>query len=142
MNKHTAHLMPKRLSLAIALALTASLSAHAEQDQDNGAASAAPAAPFSYWPQADTESWECSQCPDVSGTEGDVTVGVGYVSEESAYFGRYTGLDDDGLYFLGGVRASYRSEDEKYLDLEASNLGLDSRSWDCAVGSEGGTGRT
>jgi MtrB/PioB family decaheme-associated outer membrane protein len=137
MNKHTAHLMPKRLSLAIALALTASLSAHAEQDQDNGAASAAPAAPFSYWPQADTESWECSQCPDVSGTEGDVTVGVGYVSEESAYFGRYTGLDDDGLYFLGGVRARYRSEDEKYLDLEASNLGLDSRSLGLRGGERG-----
>jgi len=137
MNNHIAHLMPKRLSLAIALALTASLSVHAEQDQDNGAASAARAAPFSYWPQADTESWECSQCPDVSGTEGDVTVGVGYVSEESAFFGRYTGLDDDGLYFLGGVRASYRSEDEKYLDLEASNLGLDSRSLALRGGERG-----
>lgn len=137
MNNHTAHLMPKRLSLAIALALTASLSVHAEQDQDNGAASAAPVAPFSYWPQADTERWECSQCPDISGTEGDVTVGVGYVSEESAFFGRYTGLDDDGLYFLGGVRASYRSEDEKYLDLEASNLGLDSRSLALRGGERG-----
>jgi MtrB/PioB family decaheme-associated outer membrane protein len=137
MNKHAAHLMPKRLSLAIALALTASLSAHAEQDQDSETASAPGAVPFSYWPQADTEGWECSQCPDISGTEGDVTVGVGYVSEESAFFGRYTGLDDDGLYFLGGVRANYRSEDEKYLDLEASNLGLDSRSLALRGGERG-----
>lgn len=137
MNKRTAHLMPRRLSLAIALALTASLSVHAEQDQDSEAASAPRAEPFSYWPQADTESWECSQCPDISGTEGDATVGVGYVSEESAFFGRYKGLDDDGLYFLGGVRASYRSEDEKYLDLDASNLGLDSRSLALRGGERG-----
>ncbi|MFO8004817.1 MtrB/PioB family decaheme-associated outer membrane protein [Thioalkalivibrio sp.] len=137
MNRHTAHFMPKRLSLAIALALTASLSVHAQQDQDNGADSAAGAAPLSYWPQGDTERWECSQCPDVSGTEGDATVGVGYVSDESAYFGRYTGLDDDGPYFLGGVRASYRSEDEKYLDLDASDLGLDSRSLGLRGGERG-----
>lgn len=137
MNERTAHFSPRRLSLAIALALSASLSVQAEQDQDREASTDARTAPFSYWPQADTERWECAQCPDVSGTEGDVTAGVGYVSEESAFFGRYTGLDDDGLYFLGGARASYRGEDEKFLDLEASNLGLDTRSLGLRGGERG-----
>jgi len=137
MNEHPASLMLKRLPLAIALALAAGAVVHAEQHDENAATPAAQPAPFSFWPQADTEGWECSQCPDVSGTEGDVTVGVGYVSEESAYFGRYRGLDDDGWYLLGGVRSSYRGEDERYLDLEASDLGLDTRSLDVRGGERG-----
>lgn len=127
---------PSRLSLGILIALTATLPAHGDEHPPRVLD---PEAAFYYWaPTPRVTEWDaCTLCPDVSGWTGDVTAGIGYVSEESAYFGRYTGLDDDGVYFLGSVRGRYLGEDGRYLYVRAEDLGLDTRSLGVRVGERG-----
>jgi MtrB/PioB family decaheme-associated outer membrane protein len=54
-----------------------------------------------------------------------------------AKFGDYTGLNKKGGYFIGGASASYRDKDADYWRINASNLGLDSRSVDAEGGKQG-----
>jgi MtrB/PioB family decaheme-associated outer membrane protein len=144
---------PGRLSLGIMIALAATVPAHAqespeaaeqspeaaEQSPEQGGRVLDPEGAFYYWPPTPLVSeWDaCTLCPDVSGWTGDVTAGVGYVTDESAYFGRYTGLDDDGVYFLGSARGRYIGEDGKYLYLRADDVGLDTRSLGMRGGERG-----
>jgi MtrB/PioB family decaheme-associated outer membrane protein len=146
MDKKTPTFTPSRLSLGIMLALAATLPANAQQDAEGAAPTpekggwlADPESAFYYWPPAPpADEWDaCSLCPDVSGWTGDATAGLGYVSDESAYFGRYTGLDDDGLYFLGSARGRYLGADGKYLHLKAEDVGLDTRSLGVRGGERG-----
>ena len=44
-------------------------------------------------------------------------LGVGYVSEDSAKFGEYTGLDQQGAYVVADGDARYRDKDGLWLDL-------------------------
>ena len=48
----------------------------------------------------DTSAWECTQCPypDDGQVASQVEVGLGNVSDASAKFGEYTGLDSNGIY--------------------------------------------
>jgi MtrB/PioB family decaheme-associated outer membrane protein len=137
---------PGRLSLGIMIALAATLPATAqqtpespEQPPEKAGRVLDPEGAFYYWPPTPLVSeWDaCSLCPDVSGWTGDVTAGIGYVTDESAYFGRYTGLDDDGVYFLGSARGRYLGEDGKYLYLKAEDVGLDTRSLGVRGGERG-----
>jgi hypothetical protein len=56
------------------------------------------------WVQAqaaepDWDNWQCKFCPfPGSGTTGSASVGVKNVDDDSARFGDYTGLDEDGVY--------------------------------------------
>ena len=53
--------------------------------------------------QVDTSQWKCESCPYPKGATGTVDAGVGYVSDDSATFGNYTGLNQKGAYLvLGG----------------------------------------
>lgn len=137
---------PGRLSLGIMCALAATVPAHAQQDPEATEQNVEetrpvfdPEAAFFYWiPTPGVAEWdECTLCPDVWGWTGDVTAGIGYVTDESAYFGRYTGLDDDGFYFLGSARARHLGEDGKYLYLNAEDVGLDTRSLGVRGGERG-----
>lgn len=82
----------------------------------------------------DTSQWECKYCAFEKGLTGTVDLGIGYVSEDSFKFGEYTGLYEKGAFFIGDAALSSRGENANYLNVDASNLGLDSRS----LGIEGG----
>ena len=71
-----------RLMLAVASVLASA-----------GAFAAEPAAP-------DTSEWTCSKCPYDRGYRAEVEVGVGYVDDDSAKFGDYTGLDEEGAHAI------------------------------------------
>ena len=85
----------------------------------------------------DTSQWKCESCKFEEGLSGSVDVGAGSVSDKSAKFGDYTGLNKKGGYFIGGASASYRDKDADYWRINASNLGLDSRSVDAEGGKQG-----
>ncbi|MGI9304345.1 MAG: MtrB/PioB family decaheme-associated outer membrane protein [Gammaproteobacteria bacterium] len=82
----------------------------------------------------DTSKWECEFCTFEEGHSGYAEGGVGYVENDSFKFGEYTGLNEDGAYFIGDAHYRYRGREARYFDVDAHNLGLDSRS----VGLEGG----
>ncbi|MCX7140853.1 MAG: MtrB/PioB family decaheme-associated outer membrane protein [Proteobacteria bacterium] len=85
----------------------------------------------------DTSQWKCESCKFEQGTTGSVTMGAGAVSDNSAKFGDYTGLNRKGAYFIGDGDARYRGADGKYWNLNATNLGLDARSVDAEGGQQG-----
>lgn len=64
-----------------------------------------------------------------AGLKGDVTVGAGLLQtdNESFKYGEYTGLTDDGLFASVSADLDY-DRGLYYLDLNAYDLGLDSRS--------------
>jgi MtrB/PioB family decaheme-associated outer membrane protein len=86
----------------------------------------------------DTSQWTCETCPfEKEGTTGTIDVGIGGVSDDSAKFGDYTGLDQQGAFLIAGGRVRYRGKDGWYGNLSASDLGLDSRSLAADGGREG-----
>ena len=85
----------------------------------------------------DTSAWKCSACPFPKGTTGSIDVGLGLVSDDSASFGDYTGLQRKGAHaVLGGTLAS-RGDSGYFAELSASDLGLDTRSVAMRSGHEG-----
>ena len=96
--------------------------------------SATAAADGTAAPAVDTSEWKCESCKFETGVTGSVDVGVGYVSDKSAEFGQYNGLYDKGGFFIGDGTARSRGEDGAYWNLDATNLGLDTRS----ITGEGG----
>ena len=83
----------------------------------------------------DTSKWKCKYCPfEEPGWSGEFDLGLEYVSDDSYKFGEYSGLINQGLYFIGDMDLRQRGEDGKYWDITGTNLGLDSRS----IGVEGG----
>ncbi|MBI5908810.1 MAG: MtrB/PioB family decaheme-associated outer membrane protein [Betaproteobacteria bacterium] len=87
--------------------------------------------------QADTSQWKCESCTFDQGLSGTLDVGVGSVSEKSAKFGEYNGLDKKGGFLIGDGAVRSRGEDGAYWNLNASNLGLKSRSLDAEGGQQG-----
>ena len=85
----------------------------------------------------DTSAWTCESCPYPKGLSGTVEVGAGNVSDKSAKFGTTTGLERKGAYAVLGGSATWRDGDGLYADLEASDLGLDSRNLSLRGGREG-----
>ena len=70
-------------------------------------------------------------------TDGEVSLGVLNVGDDAVRFGRYNGLDEEGLYWNSDLWM--RSEDGKkgYASIKGLNLGLDSRSLEIVWGSQG-----
>lgn len=72
---------------------------------------------------------------------GSAEVGAGYSSEESFKFGEYTGLVDEGAFFIGSfaatMRDAYDDDSAFYLEMEGHNLGLENRSFGLETGSQG-----
>lgn len=98
------------------------------------AANAAQSPAEAIAPPPDTSQWKCESCPIEQGATGSVTAGVGYVSDDSAKFGEYTGLNKERAYFVGDGAARYRGPDATYVNADATDLGLTSRT----IGIEGG----
>jgi MtrB/PioB family decaheme-associated outer membrane protein len=82
----------------------------------------------------DMSQWKCESCPTEQGASGSATAGIGYVTDDSAKFGEYTGLNKKGAYFVGDGEARYRGPDATYLNADVTDIGLDSR----FIGLEGG----
>jgi MtrB/PioB family decaheme-associated outer membrane protein len=85
----------------------------------------------------DTSKWQCKLCKFEDGLSGTVEVGGAYVSDSSAKFGEYNGLGQDGGYFLGDLNARFRGKDAAYWDVDATNLGLETRSLNVEGGRQG-----
>jgi len=96
--------------------------------------SAAAAADGAAQPAVDTSQWKCESCKFEQGVTGSVEVGAGSVSDKSAEFGQYNGLHKKGGYLIGDGSVRSRGEDGAYWNLDAANLGLDTRS----INGEGG----
>jgi MtrB/PioB family decaheme-associated outer membrane protein len=116
---------PTRLILSIVLLSAASSVIGAEKGD---AGSSLP---------VDTSKWACKFCEFETGSSGYVDAGVGYLSDDSFKFGEYTGLTDKGAYFVGDALYGYRDKDGRYVDLDAQNLGLDSRWMQLEGGKQG-----
>lgn len=87
--------------------------------------------------EVDTSQWKCERCPFQAGSEATVTVGALDVSESSAKFGDYTGLDQSGGYAIADVKGKSRAGSGWYLAYEGRRLGLDSRDAAVTIGKEG-----
>jgi MtrB/PioB family decaheme-associated outer membrane protein len=68
---------------------------------------------------------------------GALDVGLGVVSDASAKFGDYSGLQRKGGFLVLGGEATLRGSDGHYADLRATDLGLDARSLWARGGREG-----
>ena len=108
--------MKRHMALLLAAALLPTMRAEAED------------------PAVDTSKWPCKFCEFEEGFTFTPNLGVGYVSDSSAKFGEYNGLDKDGAYIVADGDARYRNLDGRWLDASAIDLGLDSR----YLGVEGG----
>jgi MtrB/PioB family decaheme-associated outer membrane protein len=65
----------------------------------------------------------------VARPESSVRFGLGYLSDDVARFGQYSGLDEMGLYAIGDLRLVRRDDvTGTWLRLDGRNLGLESRS--------------
>jgi len=88
-------------------------------------------------PAVDTSKWKCKYCEVEEGWSGDITPGIGYVSDDSFKFGEYNGLNEQGTYLIADANLRYRDEDAGYLDLSISDFGLDTRSLSVEGGRQG-----
>ena len=84
-----------------------------------------------------TSKWECKDCPVEQGWSGSLDAGAGHISDKSAKFGEYNGLYRQGGFFIGDGAARYRGPDAYYWNINASDLGLDTRSLDAEGGRQG-----
>ena len=86
----------------------------------------------------DFEEWKCRFCPfPDKGLEGSAGASALVVSEDSARFGDYTGLDESGAYANAEADMLYRAEGGYAVSLQAQDLGLDSRRIDLSAGRQG-----
>lgn len=86
----------------------------------------------------DFEQWPCRFCPfPEKGVEGNVDAAALHVSDDSARFGDYTGLDEKGAYVNADADVLYRAGGGYAVGLKAQDLGLDSRELALRVGRQG-----
>jgi len=85
----------------------------------------------------DTSQWVCKFCEFEEGFSGTVDLGLGYVSEDSFKFGEYNGLNEEGGFLIGNAALRSRGENASYWNVDAENLGLDTRSLDVEGGRQG-----
>ncbi len=57
----------------------------------------------------------------------DIELGIGYVTNDAYYFGRYNGLQTEGPYLVGDIDAEKFDEDGGFWSIRGTNLGLESR---------------
>jgi MtrB/PioB family decaheme-associated outer membrane protein len=88
--------------------------------------------------QVDTSKWKCEACPyPKAGVSGDVEVGAGGVKGDRAAYGGYNGLNGKRTFVVANGSLRARSDDGYGADVEAADLGLDSRSLSARAGQQG-----
>lgn len=129
MAQHPSRFRLHRLHLAVGIALaTVSASpalaspALASPTQDP-----LPRSPhWGYWPATDTSNWNCASCPQDPVREREVMLGAGYANTTSTRLARYTGIDG-GSQWLAGARLRQSDPNGRHMDLQAEDLGIDTR---------------
>jgi MtrB/PioB family decaheme-associated outer membrane protein len=76
----------------------------------------------------DAEAEEDAPPPEPRLLIGHLDLGIGYVSDDSYAFGRYTGLEQQGPFLVGDVFLKFAPGRPDYLHVHGHNLGLSSRS--------------
>lgn len=98
-------------------------------------------AAFAADEMADKKSSDSEAVRELTEVRSEIEVGIGYVSEDSFKFGKYSGLEDQGAYgvldFDLRGRGRYDSDSAKYWSLTGTDLGLDSRSLNYQQGEQG-----
>ncbi len=84
-------------------------------------------------------NWKCQWCPYKKEPlkEGKLEAGIGGISNDSFKHGKYTGLDEQGSYFVGNGHYEYKNSDSSYVNVEARDIGLDSRQLEAEGGLQG-----
>jgi MtrB/PioB family decaheme-associated outer membrane protein len=89
-------------------------------------------------PTTAPEGWECKLCPEPEKQlDGYAEAGAGYVSDDSEFYGSWSGLDNQGAYAVGAARLQYRGKEGAFADAYGDRLGIESRSLGAAGGKEG-----
>ncbi|HET9485422.1 MAG TPA: MtrB/PioB family decaheme-associated outer membrane protein [Xanthomonadales bacterium] len=74
-------------------------------------------------------------------TRNWVEIGAGWVSDDSFRFGKYNGLEDEGLFpildFELGRRGAWDSDDTSYWRVAGSDVGLSTRELEYEAGAQG-----
>ncbi len=84
------------------------------------------------------EAPECEDCPDMSGKNGWLELGIAAQSDDAYHFGRYTGHEESGGLLNASGGYTYRAKDNGgYLDVHANDLGLESRDIGLEAGRQG-----
>jgi hypothetical protein len=116
-SRHTVPLPRRALAIAIVLALLAPAAALAQDD-------------FSLEEAAPVEVDE-NALAELTTIYSHVEFGLGFLNDDSFRFGRFRGLDSDGVFGVFNLdwykRAPYDSADPTYTRLTVNDLGLDSR---------------
>ncbi len=75
-------------------------------------------------------------------SSGELELGLGNVSRDSAKFGTFNGLNESGVYGIANIRMLRRGDgnDASYFEIEGRNLGLRSRSLSIGGGEQGNFG--
>jgi MtrB/PioB family decaheme-associated outer membrane protein len=137
------------LCLAIAIALASPAMALAQEQPETPAATAeqeqAADADADEQDEGELFSLEDSDDParlkELTQIRSSVEFGLFHVSDGSFRFGRYTGLNEEGLGLLLNVdiskRGAYDSDDAGYWSFRGDNLGIDSRAAAFEIGVQG-----
>jgi MtrB/PioB family decaheme-associated outer membrane protein len=113
------------LIASIFAAALASSGIHAQDSDDEG-------------DEVDTEQL----LEDQTVIKSEIEIGIGHVSDSSWRFGRYTGLEDDGLFPVVNIDIYKRGgpwdgDDASYWRLTGRNLGIESRDLTFEFGKQG-----
>ncbi|MBT8079570.1 MAG: MtrB/PioB family decaheme-associated outer membrane protein [Gammaproteobacteria bacterium] len=87
----------------------------------------------------DTSDWVCEFCPFRTGHQADFEVGVGSVSDDSAYFDNASGLGEEGVIGIVDGSGGF-SSDGQQVEWTLEDLGLDARFAELSGGRQGSYG--
>ena len=121
------NLIALRRSSPVALAVAAAL----------GVSLGRAAAADSSAPPPDTSSWKCEQCPFLQGYSASLEAGTEYANGANASYGRYTGVDHNGVYAAAAASGQWRDATGDFATYQLANLGLPSREGYVDAGHEG-----
>lgn len=124
--------MPAPGSTAIRLCILLAMWATTSLGDDTRAAEASESSP-----KPETKAWTCEVCPYRYGWYGVIDVGAGWVSDDSNKFGDYRGLEEEGGFPALDGEAHYRDATGRFVDINAGNLGIDSRYLEVRGGNRG-----
>ncbi len=86
-------------------------------------------------------AWADDEIERLIRPDSHIELGLGYVSDDNVRFGNYTGLNDSGAHLIGNFLINKRGEgNARYVEIEGSNLGLDSRGLGIRAGEQGNYG--
>ena len=113
--------------LASAGLVTSNAFAQDNLNQQNTAATVPDAFPVEYEQPVDDTGPLVPQAFISQPVYSDIELGVGYVTDDAYFFGRYNGLQSKGAYLVGDIDARKFNEDGRFWRIRGTNLGLESR---------------